>query len=136
MSQPNNPGSLLRSGDRPLRQPRPERVHGRRPEPEPLRRQQPDQCRRSQWDERKEQGRGLGCSTIYVLTVPKERIERDGLPPAEMKPTIYNLTADRDLLKQMGITEEWVELPEGIDAVGQLLEKGNSVVPLDPNEDE
>ncbi len=67
---------------------------------------------------------------IYILTVPKERIDRDGVPPDKMNPKLYNLTANSDLLKEMGITEEWVELPEGINTVDQLLDKGNSVIPV------
>lgn len=73
---------------------------------------------------------------IYILTVPKARIDRDGPPPDRRSPTLYNLNADSDLLKQMGITEEWVELPEGIDTVDQLLNQQNGAIGLSPTEED
>jgi hypothetical protein len=54
-------------------------------------------------------------SVLYVLTVPKERIERDGMPRDEFNPKLNNLKADADLLQDMGIKEEWLDLPNGID---------------------
>lgn len=75
-------------------------------------------------------------SLIYVVTIPKELIEKEGLPPDEMKPTLYNLKAYCDVVKQKGITEEWLELPEEIETADQLLDEGNSAVPISPMDDE
>lgn len=60
-------------------------------------------------------------AVLFIETIPKARIDRDGRPPERMSATLYNLDAWSDLLGQMGITEEWLQLPDGIDSVEDLI---------------
>jgi hypothetical protein len=60
-------------------------------------------------------------SLIYVLSVPKERVLRDGPPLEQMTFKAYNQDAFSQLLRQMGITEEWLQLPDDIRCVDDLF---------------
>jgi RHS repeat-associated protein len=58
---------------------------------------------------------------LYVLTIPAERIERDGPPKEHMRFTVYNIDTFSELLAKMGIKEEWVELPSEITCYDELF---------------
>jgi hypothetical protein len=67
-------------------------------------------------------------NVLYALTIPKDQLGANGCPGDQLSFKLYNIDAGADLLRQKGITEEWIGLPDGIDSIDKLSGNGKGVL--------